>query len=760
MAATPLQPNNSGATPRRVTLRTSGPVPKTKVRLLGSNGKAIESQKAPAPAEEPAPVAEEAVVDDAALKAAEEADRLAQEEYERQMAEYEKQMEEYNRQMAEYEAAEEARKAAEAEEARLAEEARQAKLAAASAAAAEAAAELAASEAAAPAPAPKAAAAKPKLTVAKPAGLKPSGINLKPAGARAAAPEPTPTPEPAETATPEPAETAIPEAEAEPTPAEEQTAARPAAKAAPRISLPKAGATPKAAGKAKAKAKTAPAAEGGEELSEEELAAHEAYLESLQKQAEAPKIWKTPMFKYGCIAFGVMLAGLGVLAFLNNQKNKAIEEHRNYINQYLTIAQNLNQQGIETLADVKARNVKFSCPPEAAKDLLDLVVDPFVKRADGKNRFGANPEGVAQNACLVLAIAAEQNPEIDKLIFATLGEKCDKMKPSLFSWLLQRMSISNIKGVKGKLKKLAKTVADKPKWKQKTAVLSSVWSCIGLRVSPKDVDDIIALLKDDATEDQLTKTLCICLSNVTDMMDAGAERSAVADEIFEKAPEKQRERLIDSLAKAASPKALAFYKQELEDDATWSNDGQLRFANALRFCASYGDDEIIDYLLSLKKKAGDDKAAQARAVDSAIQTAFVQNRERSDEDAQRLIGLIFDKITEDTSEWENIIAKTDPDSADFVCPGMSKAEYEKAPAYKELMERKADLEKCRVQKNQLITSLATLRDFKWVTNMLQTYANDGDYDISSKAKAALDRVKKNTAAHVQLQSRYSARSKD
>ncbi len=45
-----LQPNNSGATPRRVTLKTTTPAPKATLRLKGADGKAIEPKKTPKPA--------------------------------------------------------------------------------------------------------------------------------------------------------------------------------------------------------------------------------------------------------------------------------------------------------------------------------------------------------------------------------------------------------------------------------------------------------------------------------------------------------------------------------------------------------------------------------------------------------------------------------------------------------------------------------------------------------------------------------------
>ncbi len=676
-----LQPNNSGATPRRVTLKTSGPAPKATLRLKGADGKAIEPKKAPAPqpAEEkpaatPAPdtAAEEAAAQAAAeAAAAAEAERLAQEEYARQMAEYEKQMEEYNRQMAEYEAAEAARAAAEDAPAPAEEEAP-------------------APAPAQEAPAPKAAAGKPKLSIAKPAAAK--------------------------------------------------TPAAPGKKAVP---------------SAKAKAKTTPVAEKVDvaegDMSEEELAARDAYLEQLQRQATAPKIWQTPIFKFSCIGFAVALAGVFVYASGVNAEKEKHAQHHQYINQYLKLAADLNSKQIETLADVKAKGVNFTCPMEAAQDLMGLVVDPFVKREDGRPRYGGDPKGVALNACLVLGIAAEQNPEIDKMIFATLEEKCDKMDGDIFSWLLQRLSVSNNKGVKGKLKKLAKAAAAKPKWRQKSKALSSIWSCIGLRVSPKDIDEIVALLGDESIDDNLAKTLSICVSNVLDMMDDPAERAKLGDEVFDKMPEKYRKNILDALAKSLSPKALAFYKKEIEDPATWTSEGQLRFSHAVFFFQFYGSDDIIDYLLPLKEKAADNPG-QLRAVESAIQGVFVQNRERSQEDVNRLLTLIYDKINEDTSAWDDIINKTDPYGADFV--------GEDSPEYESLMEKKAALEKCRKQKTQLINALASMRDFKWVMNLLEGYTKDADSDIATLAEKALGKVKENTAAYTATRTRFKARGKE
>lgn len=143
-----LKPTGAPTGPKR-TLINSGVVPKNKPKLLGAGGTAI-TKAAPARLNnakgEPRPEdiaadkakAEARAAEEAARKAAEEAaakaaaeeaarqaeaERLAQEQYEREMEEYNRQMAEYERQLAEQKAAEEAaRKAAEEEAARLAAE--------------------------------------------------------------------------------------------------------------------------------------------------------------------------------------------------------------------------------------------------------------------------------------------------------------------------------------------------------------------------------------------------------------------------------------------------------------------------------------------------------------------------------------------------------------------------------------------------------------------------------------------------------------
>ncbi|MBQ1960526.1 MAG: hypothetical protein II349_03290, partial [Akkermansia sp.] len=374
MATPQLKTTGAAPAPRR--LLNTGAAPKKQVKLMGSNGQAIQPKKpalstatvaaTPKPAvESPAPVAAPAMEEDLQAKAAaeaaaaeaaeaaaaeeaarlaaeEEAARQAQAEYERQMEEYNRQMEEYNRQMEEYNRQQEAE-----------------------AAAAEAAAAPVAEEAA-PAPAPAV----------------------------------TPAPKPKA----------------------KLTAAKPAVKAG--------GANKLAAAKPKPKAKAAPAPASTEEgeATEAPDANEAAKIQAMQELAEAQQkrgLFGIPWLSVpvaGCIVgLAVIGAVCGSLIVKANAEAAAKQAHMDYTNKLLKRAQDINKQGIESIADAKSKGVAVVCSKEDAQYLLDVVVDPYVRDEKGKFVFGGNPEGVAQLACLLLGLASEQDPSIDALIFRNVN---------------------------------------------------------------------------------------------------------------------------------------------------------------------------------------------------------------------------------------------------------------------------------------------------------------------------------------------------
>lgn len=687
--AAPVLKTTAVSAPRRV-LRTSGVVPTTKPKLKGADGKPIQAKTPkPAPASAPAsgsaPSAAKAAGEAAAAKAAEEAAaaKAAEEKYQRELEEYNRKMEEYNRQMAALQAEEAARAAA----------------------AAAKAADAPASEPAGAKPAPKT--VKPVAKHAAKPALKPAGAKLAPKAAK--------------------------------------PAAKPAEKHAP---APVTGETSAEEGEAAGGQGAEPT-----EMSEAERSARDAMRTAMLLEASKPPIWKTPKFYIGA---GILVAIIGVCSVLiiqDRAEKEAAKAYETRVNTVLKRAVTINQKGIETLADAQTKNVDIVCSKDDAQCLLNIVVNPFFKNSRGQNVLGGDPEGVAQQACLLLGIASEKYPEIDRMIFKTLTEECNNptFKPSLFRWLVQRMTISNNKGINKKLKKLARAAAKKDllkgsetaKWKKKGEVLAAIWEAIGLRVTPKDIPEIIELLKDDACESQLVTVLANCLDNIVLMIDDPAEKAKVGDRIFEALPKEHRNMMAGTLAHACSQKALAYFKERAQDPKNWRADAA--------FFGNYYNDDIIPFLQELKSKAAGD-AKKEKTIDRCITSVVGQNRPRSIEEADKLIALVFDKINEDTSDWANIIDKTDPDGVNFI--GKDNPEYEK------LMERRKALEQCRSQKMMLINALSGMHSHEWVVNLLEKYKKDPDTDIASDAARAREKVDENTANDKALRASYKARDKE
>ena len=653
------------AAPTRL-LRPSGATPAKQIKLKSATGKTIEPKKAPAPkpvastpapeeevitpqpvveaAPEPieetpvtpepeVPAAEDAPVEETpavTTDADEEAMRLAQEEYERQMEEYNRQMEEYNRQMAALQAAE-----AQAEETPVAEE----------------------------------------------------------------------------------------------QPAQEEEAAE----EAPAAIEEEAPAAPK-----KKKAKKKPT------ISAEEMAQVQAKLAEEQKQP----IWKTIPFMAGC---GLLVATIGICTVMVVQKqaeDARIQAHIEYTNSLLRRAQEINMKCVETQADAAKKGVSIECSMEDAKALMEVVVDPFVLGENGKPRYGARAEGVAQNACLLLGLAAEKDTAIRDMIFDTMGKKCNVIKPTLFNWLLQRIAITDAKGVNDSLKKLSKTVSEKKTakpWTQKTQILAHIWECIGLRVTESDVKEIIDLLKDESTDAKLTTNLCICLDNILEMMDSEADKARVGDDIFNALSDKLRSNndLAGTLGRASSAAALEYYKKEIAAKG-WTGVGPT-------LIGCWGNDDILDYVLE-QKEANSGNAKVLSVINNVIGTIMKQNRPRPQEMADKLLSMCFENPYGDTSGLKAIIFKTDPDSIDYV--------GDSSPELPALKEKQKELENLRKQKQRVINVLATLSDHDWVVNTLKKYATDKDEDIKYEADKALERVHANGINDAQRRDEYKSRSKN
>lgn len=495
----------------------------------------------------------------------------------------------------------------------------------------------------------------------------------------------------------------------------------------------------------------AEAAEGEEEdaeMSEEEIARREAYLRAIQEEEQRTPIWKTVPFMVGS---GLLVVTIGICTVLVVQKqaeNARIQAHIDYTNDLLKRAQHINMQGVENMADAAKKGVNVSCSMKDAKALMEVVVDPFVLGENGKPRYGARAEGVAQNACLLLGLAAEQDEAVRSMIFSTMGKECVKIKPTLFHWLLQRIAISDTKGVNAELKKLAKTVADKKTakpWSKKTQYLSYIWECIGLRVTSDDAKEILALLKTDIADNVLAPNLCNCLDNIIMMMDDPDAKASLGDDIFTNMPEKLRKNatMISTLARACSPKALEYYKNEIKTKG-WTG-------NAPVLMGAWGNDDILDYVLE-QKESNAGNAAALRCINDVIGTILKQDRARSIADAEKLLGMCFDNPYGDTSNIQDYINKTDVDSTLYI--------GDTHPDLPKLKEELKKLEALRKQKLQVIRVLGGLSDHEWVVSILEKYKKDKDDDVQYEAGRALEKAHTNAVNAAQMREAYQKRSKN
>ena len=699
MATPKLNTPTSGGTAPRM-LRPTGAAPAKQLKLKGANGstiapkttKKVAPKAAPRPADpapEPAAVepevtptpmeaveAIETVDTEAAaqLTADEEAARLAQEEYERQMAEYNRQMEEYNRQMAELQAA----------------EATQTEV---------------------------------QPQVDPTAQVDSESVAVEAAQAAAVA-QALVTEEPHDA----------------PTPTEKLRAAKSAKK--------KSNLTVTGAKKKKAAKSASLDDDDDGDMSDEEIAQREAYLRAIQEENQRTPIWKTVPFMVGT---GLVVATIGICTYMVMQKqaeNARIQAHIDYTNSLLRRAQDINMKGVENVADASKKGVDIKCTKADAKALLEVVVDPFVLGENGKPRYGARAEGVAQNACLLLGLAAEQDAEIREMIFDTMGKQCVKIKPTLFRWLLQRIAISDTEALNADLKKLAQVVADKKTakpWNKKSQTLAYIWECIGLRVTASDAKEIIELLKSDIADSTLTPNLCICLDNILSMMDDADAKAKLGDEIFNNISDKLRKNtaLACTLAKACSQAALEFYKKELETDKGWQG-------VAPTFIGVWGNDDILEFVLE-KKEATKDNPKLQPVIENIIGTIMKQDRPRSIADAEKMLSMCFDNPFADTSGIQDIINKTDPESTLYI--------GDTHPDLPKLKEECKKLEALRKQKQQIIRVLACLCDHEWVTHLLDKYIADPDETVQYEAEKAKEKTQANAVNANKMREDYKRRNK-
>lgn len=361
---------------------------------------------------------------------------------------------------------------------------------------------------------------------------------------------------------------------------------------------------------------------------------------------------------------------------------------------------------------------------EDAKLLLDLVAEPA--------RYITN--FMAADLCSLLSILAENDKRIEELIFDRLDNDANIIATEHYKRLLEKLGNADIEGISEKLIQLTILLNKKNELKNKDEKLAVIWQAIGPQASEKHIPIILSLLHTPNIGNTVINSLTGCLSNIIERIGDEEERSKVADTIFERIPEKLRPQLITSFAKARSNKALKYYSARLKDEENWSGE--------LIFLGSWGDDSQLPTLLALEK-ACDKKSKNYDSIISALKTSLYQNRSRETPEMRALISTIYDKIAVDTSDIFRVKIKIDPASKAFL--------GEDHPELASLRKKFEFLEKCSRQQLELLNSLAELREYIWVREIISSYCATESYkpykSVIHAADKALESIKKNSVEY-------------
>ncbi len=365
----------------------------------------------------------------------------------------------------------------------------------------------------------------------------------------------------------------------------------------------------------------------------------------------------------------------------------------------LRLAQILNAKGISTQAQAKEQGVDCNCTEDMAEAMLDLLVKPAPK-----------DEPQALHACLVLALAAEQDRFLRSRIFTALGRHCRQMRPRVFSWMLERMLLNN-RNCKAPILQLIRKVEGMDAWPQQPDIRAALWDAYAYRLEYGDIDRLRPLLQSPAMDAQLARKLARRIVEYMEATESAPQRESMGSMLFRSVPAQYRPLFTEAFARSGSAEALAFYKQELQTAGLRRDGPRERLQNALSFFAAF-DGEVITYLHELKQQAGDSLLFRQH-LDTAMQLSLARNCERSQDELATLLPLAYGKL-----------------------------------------DGKGD--EARRQKTLLLYNLAQLRDYPWVTGLLQNYSRDADPDIARKAARALQQVRQNAQDHAALRERYAA----
>ena len=185
-------------------------------------------------------------------------------------------------------------------------------------------------------------------------------------------------------------------------------------------------------------------------------------------------------------------------------------------------------------------------------------------------------------------------------------------------------------------------------------------------------------------------------------MDKTAEKAAIGDQIFDAVnsnPDRMdSQNLMRIFGFACSQKALDYYKGKMKDESKWSKYNY--------FFGSWQSDDIVPYLTELRDSTSDEK--KQGTIDSIIMRVLAQDRERTPEDAKKLLLTAFSDFYAPTADYSEILEK---------CDGEDKLK-EGDPGYAEAHARMKVLKRILGQHDRLLDNLKDCSEHEWIEIIL------------------------------------------
>ncbi len=354
--------------------------------------------------------------------------------------------------------------------------------------------------------------------------------------------------------------------------------------------------------------------------------------------------------------------------------------------------------------------------------------------------------GVARQAIIYLAVMMAQDASLCQLVIDDIVKKTETYDKDRFDWLTQNIAATRMPNAKQLLLDLAEKINTKTPT-NKDMNIGGINKNLAGHVDAGDFDAMVKLVNDEKTSGKLAGALSNNLYTIIEQTykENPEAAAALGDKLVADVNEKKMAgMLILALAQAGSPKGFEMIKTRMAN-ATDPRSAYGVWTNVKQALSMWSNDSVVPYLVELRSS---DNPMIAKEADTALAALINHDTNRTEEEFDRLVMLVYGDLNTDTSAYDELNNKLSPGSAMEV--------KSSDPRHAELMARMAEVKPIHDQKIVFCKSLSNHTAKPHVVRYLEKMSKDSDRLVAIEAKAALTRVKENTKKAEEAKARAEA----